>query len=80
MHGYEVEPVTLNEAMYAVADLVLQFGYRTTLRNCEAVCDGGLSALENAFWELERAGCKINSNGSIQIKNLFDFMGKMKPD
>ena len=36
--------------------------------------DGGLSALENAFWVLEKAGCKVNSNGTIQRKNLFQFM------
>ncbi len=80
INGYEVELATLNEAMYAVADLVLQFGYRTKFRNCDAICDAGLSAIENAFWVLERAGCKINSNGTIQVKNLCEFMGKIKED
>ncbi len=75
---YEVEPATLNEAVYATADLVLQFGYRTKFRKCEAVCDGGLSALENAFWVLERAGCKMNSNGTIQVKNLLKFMDEQE--
>lgn len=74
INGYEVHETTLSEAVYAVADLVLQFGYDTTFRGCKAVCDGGLSALENAFWALERAGCKMNSNGTIQVKNLCKFM------
>ncbi len=78
INGFEVEPTTLNEAVYAVADLVLQFGYRTKFRNCDAVCDAGLSALENAFWVLERAGCKMNSNGTIQVKNLCEFMDNTK--
>ena len=78
LHGYEVDDITLNDAMYSVADLVLQFGYRTTFRKCEAVCDGGLSARENAFWDLERAGCKINSNGTISVKNILKFMDEMK--
>ena len=32
------------------------------------------SALENAFWVLEKSGCKVNFNGTIQRKNLFQFM------
>lgn len=64
----------LCESLYALADMVNQFAYRTTFYGKEAVCDGGLSALENAFWVLEQAGCKVNSNGTIQIKNLHHFM------
>ena len=64
----------LCESLYALADMVNQFGYETTFYGKEAVCDGGLSALENAFWVLEKAGCKVNSNGTIQRANLFKFM------
>ncbi len=74
IHGYEIDPPTEDEALYAVADLVLQFAYKTKFRNRDAVCDAGLSTLENAFWVLERAGCKINSNGTIQTKNILKFM------
>ncbi len=61
-------------AIYSVADLVLQFSYPTKFRNLEALTHGGLSALENAFWILELSGCKINSNGTITVKNLLKFM------
>ena len=61
-------------AVYTLADLVNQFAYSTKFYGKDAVCDGGLSALENAFWVLEQAGCKVNSNGTIQRKNLHDFM------
>ena len=64
----------LCETLYALADMVNQFAYETTFYGKEAVSDGGLSALENAFWVLEKAGCKVNSNGTIQRKNLFQFM------
>lgn len=64
----------LCESLYALADMVNQFAYETTFYGKEALSDGGLSALENAFWVLEKAGCKINSNGTIQRKNLFHFM------
>lgn len=64
----------LCEALYALADMVNQFAYRTTFYGKDAVTDGGLSALENAFWVLEQAGCKVNSNGTIQRKNLHHFM------
>lgn len=63
-----------SEALYALADMVNQFAYKTTFYGKEAVCDGGLSALENAFWVLEKAGCKVNSNGTIQRANLHHFM------
>ena len=65
------------DALYALADMVNQFAYSTTFYGKEAVCDGGLSALEAAFWVLEQAGCKVNSNGTIQRANLFRFMDKM---
>ncbi len=61
------------EAIYALADMVCQFGYSTTFRKQEAVCDGGLSALEYAFGALLDCGCKMNSNGTITLKNLFAF-------
>lgn len=61
------------EAISALADMVNQFGYSTTFRNQKAVCDGGLSALEYAFGALEDCGCKLNSNGTITLKNLFAF-------
>lgn len=73
----------LGESLYALADMVNQFAYKTTYYGKDAVCDGGLSALENAFWVLEQAGCKINSNGTIQRKNLHRFMevvGRVKND
>lgn len=78
INGYEVEKTSLNEALYSTADLVFQFGYRTKFRGCEAVCDGGLSALENAFWALQRAGCKMNKNGTIQVKSLLKFMKELE--
>lgn len=37
----------LYNALYALADMVLQFGYETTFRRKKAVCDSGLSALES---------------------------------
>ena len=70
----EEGPALLAEALYALADMVYQFGYPTTFHRGAAVCDGGLSALEYAFGVLQDAGCKINRNGSIQRKNLFAFM------
>lgn len=70
-----VDRIKVNsEVLYALADMVNQFAYKTTFYGKEAVCDGGLSALENAFWVLEKAGCKINSNGTIQRANLHHFM------
>ena len=68
----ELKP--LCKTLYALADMVNQFAYTTTYYGKEALCDGGLSALENAFWVLEQAGCKVNANGTIQRKNLFHFM------
>ena len=64
----------LFESLYALADMVNQFAYSTKYYGKDAVCDGGLSALENAFLVLERAGCKMNVNGTIQRKNLHHFM------
>lgn len=64
----------LGEALYVLADMVNQFAYSTFYYGKDAVCNGGLSALESAFWVLEDAGCKINANGTIQRKNLFRFM------
>ena len=65
-------------AIYALADMVLQFGYTTKFRNQDALCDGGLSALESAFCALELCGCPINSNGSITVKKLCAFAEKVK--
>lgn len=64
------------EAIYALADMVCQFGYSTTFRNQKAVCNGGLSALEVAFSALQDCGCRLNSNGTITLKNLFEFQEK----
>ena len=64
----------LFESLYALADMVNQFAYSTKYYGKDAVCDGGLSALENAFLVLEQAGCKMNVNGTIQRKNLYRFM------
>ena len=66
------------EAIYALADMVLQFGYSTTFRKQDAVCDGGLSALEYAFGALLDCGCKTNSNGTITLKNLWAFQEEMR--
>lgn len=70
------------EAICALADMVGQFGYSTTFRKQEAVCDGGLSALEYAFGALQDCGCRLNSNGTITLKNLWafqeEFEAKMK--
>ena len=68
----------LCETMYALADMVNQFAYSTTYYGKDAVCDGGLSALENAFWVLQQGGCKVNANGTIQRKNLWHFMEVME--
>ena len=65
---------TLFETLYALADMVNQFAYKTTFYGKDAVCDGGLSALENAFWVLTNSGCKMNSNGTVQRKNLWQYM------
>ncbi len=69
-----------NDALYAVADLVLQFAYRSKYYNAEALDDGGLSALENAFYVLETNGCKVNRNGTIQLSNLLRFMDELEKD
>ena len=61
------------EAIYALAAMVNQFGYPVTFRNQKAVYGGGLSALEIAFGALQDCGCKLNSNGTITLKNLFVF-------
>lgn len=65
-------------AMYALADMVNQFGYSTTFRRQDAVCDGGLSALETAFSALEHCGCRVNSNGTISRKHLWAFMDELQ--
>ena len=65
-------------AVSALADMVYQFGYETTFRKQEAVIDGGLSALENAFGALYYLGCKFTSNGKIIRKNLLEFQERMK--
>ena len=63
----------LFRAVNALADMVNQFGYSTTFRRQEAVYDGGLSALEEAFYALELCGARVNSNGTINRKNLINF-------
>lgn len=64
-------------AKYALADMVLQFGYATTFRGKQAVFDGGLSALESAFSALLECGCKTTSNGKIKVEDLLEFMEQM---
>lgn len=64
----------LYDALDALADMTLQFGYETTFRRGKALYDGGLSALESAFSALMCCGCKINSNGTISVKELLEFM------
>lgn len=64
-------------AICALADMVHQFGYRTTFRKQMAVCDGGLSALEDAFYALKQCGCPMNSNGTITLKKLWGFSEKV---
>ena len=64
----------LYDALDALADMVLQFGYETTFRRGKALWDGGLSALESAFSALMCCGCKVNSNGTIYVKELLEFM------
>ena len=66
------------EAIYALADMVCQFGYSTTFRRQDAVCDGGLSALEYAFGALLDCGCRMNSNGTITLKNLWAFQEEIR--
>ena len=65
-------------AIFALADMVCQFGYSTTFRKQDAVCDGGLSSLEYAFGALLDCGCKMNSNGTISLKNLWAFQDRMR--
>lgn len=60
--------------VYALADMVLQYGYRVKFRKREALCDGGLSALETAFSALYTVGCPMNSNGTISVGKLLDFV------
>lgn len=66
------------EAVDALADMILQFGYRTTFRRKEAICDGGLSALENALSTLCDLGCPTNSNGTITVSKLLQFMEEVR--
>ena len=76
-NGIVVEDVACKEAVFravnSLADMVNQFGYSTTFRRKEAVCDGGLSALEEAFYALELCGARVNSNGTINRENLLNF-------
>ena len=67
-------------AASALADMVNQFGYSTTFRKQEAVIDGGLSALENAFCALYNLGCSFTSNGKITRKSLFEFQERMEKE
>lgn len=68
----------LYDALAALADMVFQFGYETTFRRGKALCDGGLSALESAFSALMFCGCKVNSNGTISVKELLEFIGSRR--
>jgi hypothetical protein len=75
VHGAEMRQ--LWSAVYALADMVCQFGYSTKFRKQDALCDGGLSALENALSALTDCGCPTNSNGTITTKKLWQFMDKI---
>lgn len=68
----------LYNALYALADMVLQFGYETTFRRKKVVCDSGLSSLESAFSALMLCGCKVNSNGTISVDQLLKFMKELE--
>ncbi len=70
----------LYSAVSVLADMVNQFGYSTTFRKQEAVIDGGLSALEEAFGVLYALGCKFTSNGKITRKNLREFQERMEEE
>ena len=76
-NGVEALPLGTLDALFgavdALADMVYQFGYSTKFRNQDAVCDGGLSALENAFGALYDCGYRLNSNGTINRKNLVNY-------
>ncbi len=75
--GQEVSTAMMKQlwgAVYALADMVLQYGYSTTFRKKDALFDGGLSALENAFSALLNVGCPMNSNGTIDVKKLLSFI------
>ena len=73
-----MEVQDVNRILLSLADMVDQFAYKTTFRGQEAICDAGLSALERAFGVLEDNGCKMNSNGTIQCKNLWMFMDRLE--
>lgn len=66
----------LYNALYALADMVLQFGCETTFRRKKAVCDSGLSALESAFSALMFCGCKVSGRNTQCIK----VQSTRKPD
>ena len=59
--------------IYALTDMVLWFGRKTRFCNQDAVCDGGIYALESAFWALELCGCPTNINGTITVEKLWEF-------
>ena len=78
--GYRKQKAEYAQVLYALADMINQFAYSATFRGQDAVCDGGLSALESAFAVLDDCGCKVNSNGIITRKNLWDFMAEVSKE
>lgn len=66
------------EILWALCDMVNQFAFRTEFYGKTALANGGLSALETAFYTLYENGLKLNSNGTIQVSNLHKFMDELK--
>ena len=66
------------EMLYALCDMVNQFGYKTMYRSQDSITNGGLSALEGAFAVLEDTKLiQFNANGTIYRKRLHELMIKI---
>lgn len=60
------------ESMIALCDMINQFAYRSRpYRGKETLCDGGLSALEQAFFAIALMGAKFTSDGRLLLSELF---------
>lgn len=64
----------LESAAEALAAVVLQFGAPITFRDRPARSPCGSCALEAAFQALCNCGCKTNSNGTIDVVSLLNFI------
>ncbi len=64
----------LESAAEALAAVVLQFGAPITFRDRPARSPCGSCALEAAFQALCNCGCKTNSNGTIDVDSLLNFI------